>query len=57
MSDFHNVDIGVATDMLKSNLEFNKTIYEGGGVISSEDWKEMSKDYWALKDIAIRLSK
>lgn len=57
MADYHKVDIGVGTDMLKSNLEFNKTIYQGGGVIPSDVWEKMSKDYWALKDIAIRLSK
>jgi len=53
MADYHGVDIGVGRDMFKTNLEFNKTIYEGGGVIPSEEWEQMLKDYKELKEKAI----
>lgn len=53
MADYHGVDVGVGRDMLKTNLEFDKTIYEGGGVIPSEEWQQMLKDYKELKGIAI----
>lgn len=53
MADYHGVDVGVGRDMFKTNLEFDKTIYEGGGVIPSEEWEKMLADYKELKEAAI----
>ena len=54
IANFHGVDISVGTSMLKSNLEFNATVYKGGGVIPTEEWNQMLEDYRELKGIAIR---
>lgn len=53
IANHHGVDISVGTAMLKSNLEFNATVYKGGGVIPTEEWNVMLEDYRELKGKAI----
>lgn len=53
IAEENKVDLSVASDMFKTNLHFNKTLYKGGGVVESKEWKEMRKDYQALHQIAV----
>lgn len=52
LATYNNVDMSVAEEMLKTNLDQNKGIYAGGGVIPTEKWNEMLNDYKTLKDSA-----
>jgi len=52
LATYNGVDMSVAEEMLKTNLNQNKGIYAGGGVISSDKWKEMLDDYAMLKNAA-----
>lgn len=49
----NGVDLSTASDMFKTNLHFDKTLYKGGGSVNSETWKEMKKDYKELHQLAI----
>ena len=40
--------------MFKTNLFFDAPIYAGGGVVESEVWQEMLKDYAALRELAAK---
>lgn len=51
-SKANNADWTTATEMLKTNLNNNKGIYSGGGVIPTEKWNEMLQDYANLKKSA-----
>ncbi len=52
LATYNGVDMSVAEEMLKTNLDQNKGIYAGGGVIPTEKWNEMLNDYKVLKDSA-----
>ena len=54
IADHNGVDIGVGTAMFKTNLFFDAPIYAGGGVVESEVWQEMLKDYAALRELAAK---
>ena len=56
IADYNGVDVGVGCDMFKTNLEFDATIYSGGGAVPSEVWQEMLHDYRELKAVATTLA-
>lgn len=54
IATYNGVDMSVGCDMFKTNLHFDATLYSGGGVIESEVWQEMLKDYKELHAIALK---
>ena len=54
IAEYNGVDMSVGEEMLKTNLDQNKGIYAGGGVIATDDWNEMLNDYKILKDSATK---
>lgn len=56
----NGVDMGVATDMFKSNLLNTQmgtitkdNVYQGGGVVQEKEWNEITNDYIDLKNKAV----
>lgn len=54
IATYNGVDMSVGIEMFKTNLDQslrgNPAPYKGGGVIPTEQWKEMLEDYKALKE-------
>lgn len=55
ISKYNNVDLSVAKEMFKTNLDQERGIYGGGGV--AENFSEMVSDYRKLKEVATSSSK
>ncbi len=55
ISKYNDVDLSVAKEMFKTNLDQERGIYGGGGV--AENFSEMVSDYRELKEVATSSSK
>ena len=55
ISKYNDVDLGVAKEMFKTNLDQERGIYGGGGV--AENWGEMLTDYKKIKESALTSTK
>lgn len=55
ISKYNNVDLSVAKEMFKTNLDQERGIYGGGG--KAENWGEMLTDYKDLKEMALTSTK
>lgn len=55
ISKYNDVDLGVAKEMFKTNLDQERGIYGGGGV--AENWGEMLTDYKKIKETALTSTK
>lgn len=55
ISKYNDVDLSVAKEMFKTNLDQERGIYGGGG--KAENWGEMLSDYKELKETAMTSTK